>query len=61
MERMSVITKELEKSQVIEKVSKGESRLNKAAKLLNISKSQSIRLKKKVRSGGGKGASLKFV
>lgn len=46
MVRIAMSTKELERLHVMEKVCKGELRLNKAAKLLNISKSQSIRIKK---------------
>lgn len=47
MVRISMSNKDLERLHVMEKVCRKEIKLNKAANLLNISKSQSIRLKKR--------------
>ena len=61
MVRISMSTKELERVHILEKVCKSEMKLNKAAKLLNISKRQSIRLKTKYLEEGAKGLISKKV
>ena len=55
MVRIHMSIKELERLCVMEKVRKKEIKLNKAAKILNISKSQSIRLRKRFQQEGTKG------
>ena len=53
--------KELNVLQAMEKVCNGEMKLNKAAKLLNISKRQSIRIKRRFQQEGAKGIISKKV
>jgi len=55
MGRMYMSMKELDRLQIIEKVCKREIKLNKAAKLLDISMRQAIRLKKAYQKEGPKG------
>jgi len=55
MVRIAMSSKELERLHVMEKVCNRELKLNIAAKLLNISKSQSIRLKKQYQQKGARG------
>jgi len=55
MVRISMSIKEINVLHVMEKVCNGEMKLNKAAKLLNISKRQSIRIKKRFQQEGAKG------
>lgn len=55
MVRIVMSNKEIERLHLMEKVCSKEMKLNKAAKLLNISKSQSIRVKKRYQAEGVKG------
>ena len=55
MVRISMSNKELERLHMMERVSRKEIKLNKAAKQLNISKRQSIRLKKRYLEEGAAG------
>ena len=52
---IAMSSKELERLHVMEKVCNRELKLNIAATLLNISKSQSIRLKKQYQQKGARG------
>ena len=61
MGRMYMSTKELNEAQVMEKVCKREIKLNKAAKLLNISTRHAIRLKKEHLEEGAAGLISKKV
>lgn len=55
MERIHMSAKELDRLHIIEKVCNKEMKLNKAAKLLNISTRQVTRLKKRFQQEGAKG------
>ena len=61
MGRMYMSTKELDRLLIIEKVCKKKIKLNKAAKLLNISIRQAIRIKKTYQREGAKGLISKKV
>ena len=61
MGRMHMSTKELDRLQAVEKVCNKEIKLNKAAKLLNISTRQAKRLKKQYQRDGVKGIISKKV
>ncbi len=55
MVRIAMSNKEIERLHLMEKVCRKEMKLNKAANLLNISKSQSIRIKKRYQEEGARG------
>lgn len=61
MGRIYMSSKELDRLQIIERVCKKEIKLNKAAKLLNVSVRQAIRIKKEYQKKGAEGLISKKV